>query len=154
MDGGWEEAQSHPEPWVTWCKGGGCTAWIKTLWAVSCWLDVVTDVGRLWCAQAPKEVWTAQDCGSWFSWGARSVTHYVVSQKIYFGAWLPKSYPVSGFSSRDQAPPPCRLKKAPTLVLHNCLRLLQPGASRRARSYGVRTCCCQCWWNLDKWEHS
>lgn len=58
----------------------------RGFWAVSFWLDVVADVGRLWCAELLKEVWTVRDCGSWFSCGAGSVTHYVVSQKMYFGA--------------------------------------------------------------------
>ena len=43
----------------------------RGFWAVRFWLDVVADVGRLWCAEPLKEVWTVQDCGSWFSFGAR-----------------------------------------------------------------------------------
>lgn len=54
--------------------------------AVSFWLDVVAGVGRLWCTEPLKEVWTVQDYGSWFSCGARSVTHCVVTQKICFAA--------------------------------------------------------------------
>lgn len=36
-------------------------------WAVSFWLDVVTEVGRLRCAEPRVEVWTVRDCGSLFS---------------------------------------------------------------------------------------
>lgn len=36
------------------------------------------------------------------------------------------------------------------LILHSCLSLLDPGASRRTRSFGVRTHFCQRWWYLDK----
>lgn len=141
MDGAWEEAQHHPQPCLTWCKGGDCTARILRLLAVSFWLDVAADVGWLWCVEPMKKVWTVWDCGS--SCGARSVTHYKGSKKSMEYDFR-RATQFSGFSSRVLVPSPCRLRNAPTLILHSCWRLLEPDASRRAHSYGMRSSCCQC----------
>lgn len=121
-------------------------------WAVSFWLDVAADVGWLWCVEPVRKFWTVRDCGC--SCGARSVTHYAVSQKTCFGYDLRRATQCPGFSSQVHVLSPCRLRNAPALILHNCQRLLEPGASRRARGYGMRTSCCQCWCSSVKWDHS
>lgn len=92
----------------------------RGFWAVSFWLAGVADSGGLWCAEPLKEAWAIQNCGSWLSCGAGSVTYHVVSQKICLGAWFQRSYPFLRVF-RNQVPL--------TLVLHNYLNLLEPGAS-------------------------
>lgn len=64
------------------------TAWCgsRGFWTVSFWLDGVAHTGRLWCAEPLEEAWAVQNCGFWLSCGARSVTYYVMSQKICLGA--------------------------------------------------------------------
>lgn len=148
-------AHHHVWPWLTWCKGGACTAWIKRL--LGSGFQAECDC---WCWEAVVSWAPERDLGSaslwvlvllwsqikWFTmqWVRRSVLERDFRRTTQF----------SGFSSRNQIPLPCRLRKAPTLIItHNYLRLLEPGANRRMCSYGVRTWCCQCWY-LDKWEGS
>lgn len=122
------------------------------LWAVSFWLDVAADVGWLWCVEPVKKLWTEQDCGS--SCGARSVTHMQWVRRPVLEYDFRRATLFSGFSTEVHVPSPCRLRNAPALILHNCWRLLEPDACRRAHSYGMRTSCCQWWCFLVKWEHS
>lgn len=122
------------------------------LWAVSFCLDVAAHVGWLWWVEPMKKVWTEQDCGS--SSGARSVTHLQRVRRPVLEYDFRRATQFSGFSTEVHIPSPCRLRNAPALILHNCWRLLEPDACRRAHSYGMRTSCCQWWCFLVKWEHS
>lgn len=64
MDGGREEAQHHPQPWLTRCKGGHCAVGIKRLLGSEFWAGC----GR-WCWEAVM-CWTTEggldSAGLWF----------------------------------------------------------------------------------------